>query len=236
MILAFIAEILGTVSGFGSSILFIPLASLFFDFKLVLGITAVFHVFSNTSKIFLFRKGVNKNIVLKLGLPAVIAVIAGAFITAYIHTATIELMMNFILVKLAIYLIINFQKTIKQSDRNLYAGGLISGFIAGILRTGGAIRGLTLSAFQLSKEAFVSTSAIIDLGVDVSRAIVYLSYGYFDKSYYFLIPFLLFLSISGSFIGKLILAKTSEVMFRYIVLVVIVATAFYQIFRYFYQS
>lgn len=69
--LAFVSEILGTVSGFGSSILFVPVASVFFDFKTVLGITAVFHVFSNLSKIALFRKGVRKDIVLKLGIPAV---------------------------------------------------------------------------------------------------------------------------------------------------------------------
>ena len=47
--LALIAEILGTLSGFGSSILFVPLASYFFDVKEVLGITAMFHVFSNLS-------------------------------------------------------------------------------------------------------------------------------------------------------------------------------------------
>lgn len=41
-ILALLAEILGTLSGFGSSILFVPIASLFLDFKIVLGITAVF--------------------------------------------------------------------------------------------------------------------------------------------------------------------------------------------------
>ena len=80
--LAFISEVLGTVSGFGSSILFVPVASLFFDFKTVLGITAVFHVFSNLSKIALFRKGINKELTIKLGIPAFIFVIIGAIATA----------------------------------------------------------------------------------------------------------------------------------------------------------
>jgi hypothetical protein len=39
--------------------LFVPLASIFIHFKLVLGITAVFHIFSNLSKIFLSQKGIN---------------------------------------------------------------------------------------------------------------------------------------------------------------------------------
>jgi uncharacterized membrane protein YfcA len=89
--LALLAEILGTVSGFGSSILFVPLASMFLDFKLILGITAVFHVFSNLSKIYLFQTGIDKKIALILGIPAIIAVIIDAILTHYIHQKQTEL-------------------------------------------------------------------------------------------------------------------------------------------------
>lgn len=233
LLLAFISEILGTVSGFGSSILFVPVASLFFDFKTVLGITAVFHVFSNLSKIALFRKGINKEIALKLGISAVVFVVIGAYLTTFLPTGKIELAMNFVLIILAIYLMVNFNKTIQQTDRNLYLGGAASGFIAGIAGTGGAIRGITLAAFQLTKEMFIATSALIDLGVDMSRAIVYTSNGYFKKEFVFLIPFLIGISILGSYTGKLILKITSEKVFRYIVLAIIVLTAIFQISKYF---
>lgn len=234
--LALISEIIGTVSGFGSSILFIPIASLFFDFKTVLGITAVFHVFSNLSKIALFRKGINKDIAIKLGIPAIIFVIIGAYITTFLPTQKIELGMNMMLVVLAIYLFINFNKTLKQTNQNLVLGGVASGFLAGIAGTGGAIRGITLSAFQLSKDAFVATSAFIDLGVDFSRAVVYVSNGYFSKEYLFLIPFLIGVSILGTYLGKLLLKRTSELVFRYIVLGVIILTAVVQIVKYYFQS
>ena len=58
ILLAFIAEILGTVGGFGSSLFFVPIASYFLDFHSVLGITALFHVSSNLAKIALDRKSV----------------------------------------------------------------------------------------------------------------------------------------------------------------------------------
>jgi uncharacterized membrane protein YfcA len=231
LLLAFVSEVLGTISGFGSSILFVPLAALFFDFKSVLAITAVFHVFSNLSKIILFRKGIDKKIVLKLGLPAVIAVTAGALLTTFLPVKFIELCMSIILILLALYLMMNFNKTLKKTDTNLYLGGSVSGFIAGIAGTGGAIRGITLSAFQLPKEAFIATSAIIDLGVDSSRAIVYVSSGYFLKEYIILIPFLIGISILGSYSGKLILMRTSETIFRYLVLGVIIATSVFQLFK-----
>jgi uncharacterized membrane protein YfcA len=227
--LAFIAEIVGTVSGFGSSILFVPMASVFFDFKTVLGITAVFHVFSNLSKIFLFRKGIDKKIVLKLGIPAVIFVTIGALLTAVVPVEQLELGMNIILVILAIYLIINFNKKLEMTDRNLYIGGLLSGLLAGLVGTGGAIRGITLAAFNLSKDVFIATSALIDLGVDFSRAVVYVSQGYFLKEFLILIPFLMLIGFTGSYIGKVILRYTSDLVFRYIVLIVIIGTSIYQV-------
>jgi uncharacterized membrane protein YfcA len=233
ILLAFFSEILGTVSGFGSSILFVPLASMFFDFKTVLGLTAVFHVFSNLSKIALFRQGIQKNIALKLGVPAVLFVILGAWFTTFLPSKQIELGMNLVLIVLAVYLMINFNKKLKESDLNLYLGGMASGFIAGIAGTGGAIRGITLAAFQLPKEVFIATSALIDLGVDFSRAVVYVGNGYFKKEYIFLIPFLIGISILGSYLGKLILKRTSELVFRYIVLAVIIGTGGFQIYRYF---
>ncbi|MBY0537230.1 MAG: sulfite exporter TauE/SafE family protein [Chitinophagaceae bacterium] len=236
IILAMIAEIIGTVSGFGSSILFVPIASLFFDFKTVLGITAVFHVFSNLSKIFLFKKGIDKNIALKLGIPAVIFVIIGAYLTTIIPTKEIEIIMNITLIALSVYLLINTQKQIKRSNANLYWSGVGSGLLAGLIGTGGAIRGLTLAAFGLPKDIFIATSALIDLGVDASRAVVYVSNGYFSKQYIVLIPALIGVSLVGSYLGKLILQQTSEKLFRYIVLALIIITTIVQVSTYFYKN
>ncbi len=233
LILAFVSEILGTISGFGSSILFVPIASIFFVFKHVLGITAIFHVFSNLSKLALFRNGINKELVIKIGLPAIIFVIIGASLTTFLPTEKIELFMSIALIFLSVYLIWHFNKIVQKTDTNLIFGGVASGFLAGIAGTGGAIRGITLAAFQLPKEAFIATSAFIDLGVDLSRAVVYVSNDYFKKEFLFLIPFLIVISFAGSYIGKLVLKRTSEKMFRYWVLGIIICVSIFQIIKYF---
>jgi uncharacterized membrane protein YfcA len=225
LLLALLAEILGTISGFGSSILFVPLASLFFDFKVVLGITAIFHVFSNLSKIAFFRKGINKDIAIKLGIPAIIFVSLGALITTFLPTKHIEVFMSLLIFFLAIYLTFNQNKKLEQNNKNLYLGGILSGFFAGIAGTGGAIRGITLAAFQLPKEIFIATSALIDLGVDLSRALIYTSNGYFRMENIFLLPFLLVISVIGTFVGKKVLSITSEQNFQRIVFIVIIATS-----------
>lgn len=232
-LLALLAEIIGTVSGFGSSILFVPLASLFIDFKLVLGITAVFHVFSNLSKIFLFQKGIDKTIALKLGIPAVIFVILGAILTQFVPLKEIELSMNLIILALTIFLISGAGKNIQQTNINLNTGGIISGFLAGLIGTGGAIRGITLAAFGLEKDVFIATSALIDLGVDSSRAVVYIVQGYFLQEHLILIPFLIVIAFLGSYIGKKVLSYIPEKYFHYVVLGVIGTISILQTIQYF---
>jgi uncharacterized membrane protein YfcA len=233
LLLALLAEIIGTISGFGSSILFVPVASVFLDFKLVLGITAVFHVFSNLAKIYFFYEGIDKKIVIKLGIPAVIFVTIGALLTNSIPQKSIELGMNVLILFIAIYLISGHSKSLKETNSNLYLGGTISGFLAGLIGTGGAIRGIILTAFNLEKNVFIATSAMIDLGVDSSRAAVYISNGYFSKEHLILIPFLILISIVGSYVGKRILQYIPEKAFHYVVLGVIGATALLQTIKYF---
>jgi len=232
-LLALLAEIIGTISGFGSSILFVPLASIFINFKLVLGITAVFHVFSNLSKIFLFQKGINRNIAIKLGIPAVIFVILGAYLTSVIPLKEIELSMNLIILGLTILLISGVGKKIEQTNFNLYTGGVISGFMAGLIGTGGAIRGVTLAAFGLEKDIFIATSALIDLGVDTSRAVVYILQGYFQQEHIVFIPFLIVIAILGSYLGKKVLGYLPEKYFHYVVLGVIGTISILKTIQYF---
>ncbi|MEA5425133.1 sulfite exporter TauE/SafE family protein [Arcicella lustrica] len=234
-LLALISEVIGTVSGFGSSILFVPIASLFFDFKVVLGITALFHVFSNISKIVLFRQGIDKNIAFKLGIPAVIFVIIGAILNKYISQREIELLMSILLIGLSVFLLIYSEKTLAQTNQSLFLGGGISGFLAGLIGTGGAIRGLTLMAFNLEKNIFIATSALIDLGVDSSRAVVYFLNGYMATEFLFTIPFLLIISIVGTWLGKKIINKIPQTVFRYIVLIVIIITSIVQTVKYIYS-
>jgi uncharacterized membrane protein YfcA len=190
-------------------------------------------VFSNLSKIFLFQKGIDKNIAIKLGIPAVLFVILGAYLTSVIPLKEIELSMNLIILALTVFLITGAGKRMKQSNFNLYMGGILSGFLAGLIGTGGAVRGITLAAFGLEKDVFIATSALIDLGVDSSRAVVYILQGFFTKEHIILLPFLILIAIVGSYLGKKILAYLPEKYFHYVVLGVIGTISILQTIQYF---
>lgn len=224
IVLALLAEIIGTVGGFGSSLFFVPIAGYFFDFHSVLGITAVFHVSSNITKIFFFRKGFDKKLVLSIGLPSVCFVIIGAYLSKYVESDILELTLGIFLVLTSMFLLF-FQKfSFDPTVKNSIIGGTLAGFTSGLLGTGGAIRGLTLAAFNQSTEIFIATSAIIDLGVDASRTVIYTLNGYVHKHDLYLIPVLLVVSIAGTYIGKKILNKMSESQFRTVVLILILLT------------
>ncbi|MBL7790003.1 MAG: sulfite exporter TauE/SafE family protein [Chitinophagales bacterium] len=234
--LAFVAEVIGTLSGFGSSILFVPLASYFFDVKEVLGITGMFHVFSNLAKIFLFHKHLDKNILLKLGIPAIVFVIIGALLSKYIPTHYLEIFVCFTLCFIAILLLIYSDKGIEINNRNLVSSGIFSGFFAGIIGSGGAIRGLALTSLQLEKSILISTSAFIDLGVDISRTIVYLFNGYMNKESYLILPGLIVIAIIGSYIGKRLLVYLSQSNFRKLVLIIILSTTILQLYKLLFEA
>lgn len=222
--LALLAEILGTVGGFGSSLFFVPIASFFFDFYSVLGITAIFHVSSNITKIVFFRKGFDKKLIFSVGIPAILFVILGGILSKYIPTNTLEIFLACFLIITSLIFLIFKHLAIKPTITNSISGGVLSGLIAGLLGTGGAIRGIVLAAFNLKTEVFIATSAIIDLGIDFSRSIVYSINGFVHKEHLYLIPILLLVSILGTYIGKLILSKMTEHQFKSVVLILILLT------------
>ncbi|MBT8261261.1 MAG: sulfite exporter TauE/SafE family protein [Bacteroidia bacterium] len=221
IILSLLAEIFGTVGGFGSSVFFVPVANYFLDFQAVLGITALFHVSSNITKIAFFKKGIDKKIILTLGVPAVLFVILGAYVSKFFDPVILTYILGGFLVTFSLLFLIFNQLEVKPKTPNAIIGGVLSGFSAGILGTGGAIRGMTLAAFKMSKDKFIATSAVIDLGVDSSRTVVYYFNGYMKMELLYLIPILIVIGILGTWIGKRILKYISHEQFRYIVLFLI---------------
>lgn len=233
--LTLLAEILGTVGGFGSSVFFVPMAGFFYDFRAVLGLTAFYHLFSNVSKIVLFFKGIDRRIFLMIGVPSIIMVIIGVWLSKFIEGSLGELLLGLFLFGFAGFLLIRPSFVLKQSPSNSIFGGGLSGFAAGFLGTGGAIRGLTLASFDIPKATFLATSAMIDFGVDASRFVVYFSQDYITKDMLYKAPVLLIIAFAGTWLGKRILRKISQENFRKIALWLILIIGLISIGRWVYS-
>jgi len=217
--LTLLAEILGTIGGFGSSLLFVSIGQFFFDFPTVLALTGLLHIFSNIAKLWFFRKTIDKKLSLWLGISSVVFAIVGALLTQYISLTYAKWILGiFLLVVSTVYLLRpTFQ--IDATAKNAITGGSVAGFLAGFIGTGGAIRGLVLTAFNLEKNLFVGTSAAIDFGVDLSRTILYLEFDFLPKEMLWYIPLLMIAAWIGSYLGKKILVYINQETFKKLVLV-----------------
>ena len=224
LLLALLSEVVGTVGGFGSSVFFVPLAGFFFDFKTVLGLTGLLHVFSNIAKLVLFRQHIEWSLIWKIGIPSVLLVIGGAWLSSQVEFVYAELLLGVFCIFFAILFLWKPDLRLKANNANAITGGGIAGFLAGFIGTGGAIRAVTLTSFGLEKNIFIATSAAIDFGVDLSRSVVYVQQGYVQGQYWWYLPGLIVIAFVGSYIGKKLLNSVSQDLFRKIVLVFILLT------------
>lgn len=217
--LGLISEIIGTVSGFGSSTYFVPMASFFEKFTFVITLTAILHSFSNFFKIYLFRQYFKKDLFIKMAIPSVLFCLIGATLTSESRLDLIKLILGLFMMLFSILSYINLSSPKKLGSKTILLLSSVSGFLTGFIGTGGALRGLALSALNISKESFVFLSSSIDVGGDLIRLIVYLKKGYMEWDQWFYIPFLFIAASIGTQLGKKILKRVPQILFEKVVLV-----------------
>lgn len=215
---AYFAEIVGTMAGFGSSTIFLPLALIFVDFRLALVMVAITHISGNAGRITFFRSVLDKKLIIIFGIPSIILTLLGSYLVNYTSQ---ELLKLFLGISLMIFGLLSLYKSNLQFPANkitAITGGGISGFFAGLIGTGGALRGAFLMGFRLKKEIYIATAATIALMVDFTRLPVYFSQGFIPSNMYFFIPILFLTAILGSYTGKRFLNRIPQKKFRKIVL------------------
>ncbi len=218
---AYFSEVIGTIAGFGSSTIFLPIALFFFDFKIALVLVAFFHIVGNIGRISFFKKGLDRNLLIKFGLPSVALTLTGALLVSLLSQIILKGTLGVFLATYSLYSLWKENFHIKASTLSAILGGSLSGFLAGLIGTGGALRGAFLTGFGLPKEKYIATAASIALAVDLTRIPVYLSQGFLSSNYYWYLPILFVVAIAGSFTGKQIVKRFPYKIFKKVVLVAI---------------
>jgi uncharacterized membrane protein YfcA len=219
---ALIAEIIGTMAGFGSSTIFLPLALLFVDFKTAIVLVAIFHLFGNLSRIIFFRQGFDKRIILQFGVPSVLLSLIGAFLIGVLPQSALKLILGIFLVVTSVSFLAKPGLKFPANTRTFIAGGSATGFITALVGTGGALRATLLQGFNIEKVKYIATAATIALATDATRIPVYISQGFLTEQYYLYLPMLLGIALAGSFIGRKIVRRIDQERFRKMVLVAII--------------
>ena len=219
---AFVAEIIGTMAGFGSSTIFLPLALFFVDFETAIVLVAIFHLFGNIGRISFFRQGFDKRIILQFGIPSVLLSLLGAFLIGIIPQPALKLILGIFLIVTSGSFLAKPGLKFTASTGTFIAAGSATGFITALVGTGGALRAMLLQGFNIEKVKYIATAATIALATDVTRIPIYISQGFLTEQYYLYLPILFGIALAGSFIGRSIVVKINQELFRKMVLVAII--------------
>lgn len=219
---ALIAEIIGTMAGFGSSTIFLPFALLFVDFKTAIILVAIFHLFGNLSRIIFFRQGFEKRIILQFGVPSLLFSLLGAYLIGALPQPLLKLILGIFLITTSTSFLIKPGLKLPTNTGTLIAGGGATGFITALAGTGGALRATLLQGFNIEKIRYIATAATIALATDVTRIPVYISQGFLTSQYFHYLPVLFGMAFAGSFIGRRIVKMINQELFRKTVLIAII--------------
>lgn len=219
---AWLAEVVGTMAGFGAATVLTPVASFFLDIKTAVAVVACFHLFGNASRLVFFGRWINWRIVRSFGVAAVVLSFAGAQAAAWLSADAIRLLLGGFLVLYAMGEALQVTALrVPATSRTLLVGGIVSGLIAGIIGTGGAVRSVCLLAFALPKESYIGTSAVIALVVDATRLPVYLTQRFIPPSLGPVLMALVVVAFLGAWVGQRLVRRVSPVGFKRFVLIML---------------
>jgi hypothetical protein len=219
---AFAAEVIGTMAGFGAATILTPVAALFVDIKSAIALVALFHLLGNASRLVFFGRSVNWRIWALFGVTGVVCSLLGARVAARMPSEAITAAFGvFLLAYVALSLSPLGRRPLPSAAPTLVGGGAASGFIAGLIGTGGAIRSACLLAFQMPKEAYLGTSAAIALIVDATRLPVYVGSGFLAGVPPALIAGLIPSAFAGAWTGQRLVRNIPPETFRAMVLVLL---------------
>ena len=232
---AFFAELTGTIAGFGSSTILLPIALLFFDFRIALVLVAFFHLSGGIGRILFFRRSFNKTLLVVFGVPSVVLTVAGALLVNYVPQSWLKIVLGVFLIVYALVSLVKKEVRVSANSRNAVVGGGLSGFFAGLIGTGGVLRGAFLTAFGLEKSVYIATATVISVAVDITRIPVYVASGFLEPQFYLSVLILAVLAILGSFVGNRIVKHIPQSAFLKIVLVAIILVSIKLVYDGFFQ-
>lgn len=242
-IVAFVAAILTFFSGFGLGTILTPVFMIFFPVDLAIALTGVVHFFNNIFKIILVGKKADKGVLLRFGIPAVIAALIGAWLLLQItdlkplftyelgersfEVYPVKFIIAILLMIFALIELIPYFNKLQFSKDKLPIGGALSGFFGGLAGVQGALRTAFLIRAALSKEAFIATAVVVSTFVDLTRLSVYASRfakaGIGDNIY--VVVCVTLAAVTGAYLGNRLLKKVTLKFIRIVVAVMLIGVS-----------
>lgn len=188
---ALLASLLTFFSGFGLGTILLPVLALFFPLDIAIALTGTVHLLNNLFKLLLVGKHAVLKVIIKFGLPAMVAAFAGAELLlslteikpiltysisqSVFQITPVKLIIAVLMMTFSVLELLPGLKKLQFSENKLFFGGILSGFFGGLSGHQGALRSAFLIKLGLSKESFIATGVVIACLIDFTRLSVYFS-------------------------------------------------------------
>lgn len=224
---AFLASILTFFTGFGLGTVLLAVFVLVFPVNFAIAATAVVHLSNNVFKLFLVGKHARKDILVRFGIAALLAALAGAYILTVIDSSQVVLtyqfmgkqlkttpvrcVIGFLMAAFALMDLFGLSEKWVIDPGWMPVGGVLSGFFGGLSGNQGAFRTMFLLKAGLTKEELIGTGAAIGCLVDLGRLTIYWSQinGPELRLQLALLTAATFSAIAGTLVGNKLLKKVS---------------------------
>jgi uncharacterized membrane protein YfcA len=198
------------------------------------------HFFNNVFKLILVGKKANREVIVRFGIPAVIAAFAGAWLLLQItdlkplftydisgqtfQVSPVKFVISVLLIVFAIIDLVPYFSRLQFGKDKLPIGGALSGFFGGLSGNQGALRSVFLIKAGLSKEAFIATAAVVSAFVDFTRLSVYAT-RFTNAGLHENLTFVIcatLAAIAGTYIGNILLKKITLKFIQMLVAILLV--------------
>ena len=172
--ISFIAGVTASIVGFGIGSLLTPIIALRFGTDLAIAAVSLPHLAGGLLRGWRLRQSIDWTVLVRFGVLSAIGGLIGAFAFAHLAPTALTRMLGALLVLTATAGISGWSQRWKPLGVLVWILGALSGFFGGVVGNQGGLRAAALSAFGLAPTAFVATSTVIGVLIDVVRTPIYL--------------------------------------------------------------
>ena len=214
----FVVTILSVLSGGGASLLLMPLVGLVAGAKAIAPSMTLGIAISSSSRVFYFWRDIDWKLFRWLAPGTVIGAVLGARLFAELDAGWIQLL-------IALYLL----TTVVQFNQKPKAGrfriktwhfapiGLVIAFLSGLIGGVGPLMNSAYLSYGASKETLIGTRSTNAVLLHLVKIGSYVAFGVFTREALEIGLMLGAASVLGNYLGKRLLSRISEVIFRKVV-------------------
>ena len=215
---SFIAGATAAIVGFGIGSLITPLLATRLGTDLAVAVVALPHLAGGLVRGWRLRRSVDRRILVRFGSVSAIGSLVGALVFARLAPAALSRIFGALLVLTATAGITGWSERWRPRGLLVWILGALSGFFGGVVGNQGGLRAAALSAFGLAPTAFVATSTVIGVVIDLVRAPIYLHRSAAQLGgLWALVALAITAILAGTLVGERLLLGLSRRRFRHVV-------------------